>query len=128
MEEDVYQLYGGRQGSVMLAGCAGSLTETVNLSFQGGPQRSPVKPPPEPERKTPPIGPPKRDPKPEPINDPPVPPSPGTDPNDAPVPIGDPPDKADQPIRMTLTTAGAFCAWAVKYSRQRVRISLIHKT
>jgi hypothetical protein len=63
----------------------------------------PVKPPPEPEKKTPPIGPPKRDPQPEPIKDPPVPPLPGKDPAEDPQPIGDPPEQSDQPIRMGVT-------------------------
>lgn len=62
--------------------------------------RSPVDPPPEPDKKKPPIKPPDRHPKPKPIKDPPVPPKPGQDPGQPPAPIGDPPDSVDQPIRM----------------------------
>lgn len=90
----------------MIGTWAGNLSEAGRQSFQGDKKHSPVKPPPDPERKSPPIGPPKRDPKPEPIHDPPMPPSPGTDPNDEPPPIGDPPDRSDQPIRMTFKGAG----------------------
>lgn len=103
----------------MIATWVVNLHETGSNSFQGGKKRSPVKSPPEPERRSPPIGPPKRDPKPEPIHDPPMPPSPGTDPKDKPLPIGDPPDTSDQPIRMTLKTAGFPIGWPVDTSRYK---------
>ncbi len=77
-----------------------SLRELHKGIFQCGSRHPPVEPPPDPEKKQPPIGPPTRDPKPEPIKDPPVPPMPGKDPKEDPKPIGDPPDQSDQPIRM----------------------------
>ncbi len=101
-----------------------TLIEEDNDSSEGA-KEPPVQPPPEPERKTPPIGPPNRDPKPEPIHDPPMPPPPGTDPKDEPVPIGDPPDRSDQP--MAFMTAGFTIGWLADYSRYRARVSLIKK-
>ncbi len=112
----------------MVVTWAVNLIEADNESFQGPKERTPVKPPPEPEKKAPPIGPPKRDPKPEPIYDPPMPPSPGTDPKDQPLPIGDPPDKSDQPIRMSLTAAGLSNGWPVDDSRYSTRGSEIKKS
>ena len=102
----------------MVGTWAVNLPEAASHSLQGHKKRSPVKPPPEPERKSPPIGPPKRDPKPEPIHDPPMPPSPGTDPDDEPLPIGDPPDTSDHPIRMRLM-AGSFLLTAYELFRKR---------
>ncbi len=83
----------------------------------------PVTPPPEPEKKHPPIGPPKRDPKPKPIKDPLYPPSPGTDPDEEPAPIGDPPDESNQPIRTGLMSIPCPVEWAADFSPYRDRVS-----
>lgn len=111
----------------MILSWANTLIEADIECFQGATERSPVKPPPDPERKSPPIGPPKRDPKPEPINDPPMPPSPGTDPNQEPLPIGDPPDKSDQPIRTGLVTIGSCIEWPTDYSISGARVFLMKR-
>lgn len=106
----------------MILRWADTLIEAGIECFQGTTGRPAVKPPPDPERKSPPIGPPKRDPKPEPINDPPLPPSPGNDPHQEPLPIGDPPDKSDQLIRMKLVTTGSDIEWLTDYSMSGVRV------
>jgi hypothetical protein len=103
----------------MVGTWAVSFSEAGSHSLEGTQKRSPVTPPPEPEKKSPPIGPPKRDPKPEPIHDPPMPPSPGSDPHDEPLPIGDPPDTSDQPIRMRLRTSGFIGGCPLNYSQNR---------
>lgn len=86
-------------------------------------ESSPVTPPPEPEKKHPPIGPPKRDPTPQPIKDPLYPPSPGSDPDEEPEPIGDPPDDSDQPNRMGFMTTRCPVEWPGNYSLYRDRVS-----
>ncbi len=97
--------------------------EVEGDGLNGSKDHPPAIPPPEPEKKRPPMGPPNRDPKPEPIKDPLVPPPPGKDPLEEPKPIGDPPDKTDPPMRMGVMTRVCSNQEAADFSPYRDRVS-----